>query len=105
MLVFVLRRAFQAVLVMLTVGFVAFLLFQYTGDPVAFMVGQDASPTERANLRRDLGLDQPFIVQFGKFVVNAVQGDFVLADALRQALAITEPTGTQDSKTGAFAVR
>ncbi len=79
MLVLVLRRAFQAVLVMLTVGFVAFLLFQYTGDPVAFMVGQDASPTERANLRRDLGLDQPFIVQFGKFVANAVQGDFGLS--------------------------
>ena len=79
MLVFVLRRAFQAVLVMLTVGFVAFLLFQYTGDPVAFMVGQDASPTERANLRRDLGLDQPFVVQFGKFVAHAVQGDFGLS--------------------------
>ena len=79
MLVFVLRRAFQAVLVMLTVAFVAFLLFQYTGDPVAFMVGQDASPTERANLRRDLGLDQPFIVQFGKFVIHAVSGDFGLS--------------------------
>ncbi len=64
---------------MLTVGFVAFLLFQYTGDPVAFMVGQDASPTERANLRRDLGLDRPFVVQFGKFVANAVQGDFGLS--------------------------
>ena len=79
MLVFVLRRAFQAVLVMLTVALVAFLLFQYTGDPVAFMVGQDASPTERANLRRDLGLDQPFIVQFGKFVIHAVSGDFGLS--------------------------
>ena len=79
MLVFVLRRAFQAVLVMLAVGFVAFLLFQYTGDPVAFMVGQDASPTERANLRRDLGLDQPFVVQFGKFVGHAVRGDFGLS--------------------------
>ncbi len=79
MLVFVLRRAFQAVLVMLTVAFVAFLLFQYTGDPVAFMVGQDASPVERANLRRDLGLDRSFIVQFGKFVVNAASGDFGLS--------------------------
>ncbi len=79
MLVFVLRRAFQAVLVMLTVAFVAFLLFQYTGDPVAFMVGQDASPVERANLRRDLGLDQSFIVQFGKFVVHAASGDFGLS--------------------------
>jgi peptide/nickel transport system permease protein len=79
MLAFVLRRAMQAVLVMLTVAFVSFVLFQYTGDPVAFMVGQDASPAERAALRRDLGLDQPFVVQFAKFVGNAATGDFGLS--------------------------
>ena len=79
MLAFVLRRAFQAVLVMLAVAFVSFMLFQFTGDPVAFMVGQDASPAERAELRRDLGLDQPFVVQFAKFVGNAATGDFGLS--------------------------
>ena len=79
MLAFVLRRAFQAVLVMLAVAFVSFMLFQFTGDPVAFMVGQDASPTERAALRRDLGLDDSFVVQFAKFVGHAVTGDFGLS--------------------------
>ena len=79
MLAFILRRALQAVLVMLVVALVAFMLFQYVGDPVAFMVGQDASPSDRAALRRDLGLDQPFVVQFAKFVMNASSGDFGLS--------------------------
>ena len=79
MAAFILRRALQAVMVMLVVALVAFMLFQYVGDPVAFMVGQDASPADRAALRRDLGLDQPFIVQFAKFVGNAASGDFGLS--------------------------
>lgn len=64
---------------MLTVAFVAFLLFQFVGDPVSFMVGQDATAEEKAQLRADLGLDQPFFVQFGRFVGNAVRGDFGLS--------------------------
>jgi len=79
MLAFVLRRALQAVLVMLVVAFVSFVLFQYTGDPVAFMVGQDASPAERAALRKGLGLDDSFIVQFARFVEHAATGDFGLS--------------------------
>jgi peptide/nickel transport system permease protein len=40
------------------------------------MVGQDATPEQRAELRRDLGLDDPIPVQFARFVGQAVQGDF-----------------------------
>ena len=61
---------------MLTVAFIAFLLFQYVGDPVLFMLGQDVTPEKVTELRSELGLDQPFFVQFYHFVVNAVQGDF-----------------------------
>lgn len=85
---FVIRRVLQAILVMLAVAFVAFLLFQYVGDPVNQMLGQDATPEDRARLRRDLGLDQPFFVQFGHFVVNAVQGDFGLS--LRQGRKVVD---------------
>ena len=73
MLAFVLRRLVQAVLVMLTVAFIAFMLFQYVGDPVTNILGQDATPQQREQLRADLGLDQPFPVQFARFVGNAVQ--------------------------------
>jgi peptide/nickel transport system permease protein len=57
------------------------------GDPVVFLLGQDARPDQIAQLRRDLGLDQPFVVQFGHFLVNAVQGEFGLS--LRQGAKVS----------------
>ena len=87
MFAFILRRLFQAVIVMITVAFVAFMLFQYVGDPVVFLLGQDAQPAQIAELRADLGLDKPFFVQFGYFLVNAVQGEFGLS--LRQGAKVS----------------
>ena len=87
MLAFILRRLLQAIVVMLTVAFIAFMLFQYVGDPVTNLLGQDATPEERARLRSDLGLDQPFPVQFARFVGNAVQGEFGLS--LRQGRKVS----------------
>ena len=82
MLAFILRRLLQAVLVMLVVAFIAFMLFQYVGDPVTNLLGQDATVEQREQLRADLGLDKPFIVQFARFVGNAARGEFGLS--LRQ---------------------
>lgn len=79
MLAFILRRLVQAVVVMLAVAFIAFMLFQYVGDPVTNLLGQDATPQQRAQLRTDLGLDRPFPVQFAHFVGNAAQGEFGLS--------------------------
>jgi peptide/nickel transport system permease protein len=76
MLAFILRRLLQSVLVMTVVAYIAFGLFNYIGDPVAFMLGQDATIQERQRLRAELGLDQPFYVQFSRFLGNAAQGDF-----------------------------
>jgi len=87
MLVFILRRLAQAVIVMLTVAFIAFMLFQYVGDPVTNILGQDATPEQRAQLRVDLGLDKPFPVQFARFVGKAVQGKFGLS--LRQGRLVS----------------
>ena len=64
MLAFIFQRLIQAVVVMVTVAFMAFLLFQYVGDPVVFLLGQDATPDQIQELRQGLGLDQPFFVQF-----------------------------------------
>ena len=72
---------------MVAVAFIAFALFTYTGDPVTFMVGQDATQEDRAKLRSELGLDQPFYIQFGRFIGRAVQGDFGLS--LRQGRAVS----------------
>ena len=87
MLAFVLRRLLQSVVVMLTVAFLAFMLFQYVGDPVANLLGQDATPQQRMELRADLGLDQPFPVQFARFVGNALRGEFGVS--LRQGRKVS----------------
>jgi peptide/nickel transport system permease protein len=76
MLSFVAQRLIQSVLVMLTVALIAFSMFRYVGDPIASMVGQDTTPEQRAELRKQLGLDDPFVVQYAHFVANAVRGDF-----------------------------
>src|SRR5258708_34067587 len=84
MIAFILLRLAQSVLVMLAVGFVAFSLFTYVGDPVAGMVGQDTTREQREALREGLGLNEPFPVQFGRFVIHAVRGDFGISYRLRQ---------------------
>src|SRR5271157_3783735 len=79
MLAFLVQRLFQAVLVMLAVAVIAFALFNYVGDPISSMVGQDTSVADRERLRHELGLDDSFIVQFARFVGRAARGNFGLS--------------------------
>ncbi|MDF3009954.1 MAG: binding--dependent transport system inner rane component family protein [Burkholderiales bacterium] len=88
MLAFVLRRVAQAVLVMLAVGLIAFSLFRFVGDPVLSMLGQDATPEQRVEVTRALGLDRPFYVQYFHFLGNAMQGEFGLS--LRQVQPVSK---------------
>ena len=88
MAAFILRRIAQAVLVMLTVGLIAFSLFRFVGDPVAFMLGQDATPEQRVEVTAVLGLDRPFYIQYLRFLGNAVQGEFGLS--LRQVQPVSK---------------
>ena len=86
MLAFILRRILQSFAVMAVVALIAFSLFNFVGDPVVSMVGQDATMEVKAKLRSDLGLDQPVVVQFFRFVGRAVQGDF--GRSLRQGRSV-----------------
>ena len=88
MIAFVIRRLLQAVLVMMAVGFVAFSLFAYVGDPVSIMLGQDFTEESRQRLVTELGLDKPFFVQYFNFLVNAAQGQFGIS--YRLARPVTE---------------
>ena len=92
MLAFAIRRLLEAMLVMLVVAALAFYLFAFIGDPVSQLVGQDATLEDRVKLRRDLGLEDPWIVQFGRFVSNAVRFDFGISYQLKQPVTtlITE---------------
>ncbi len=76
MLAFILRRLAQAVLVMLCVALIAFMLFQFVGDPVSHMLGQDATAEQIREARDALGLNNSILTQFWHFLTNAVQGDF-----------------------------
>jgi peptide/nickel transport system permease protein len=91
MFAFILRRIFQAAVVLVAVAYIAFLLFQYVGDPIVFLLGQDARPDQIRELRSALGLDRPFYVQFWHFLSNAVQGEFGLS--LRQGAKVSRLIG------------
>ena len=73
---FFLQRLIQSLLVMLTVAFVAFLLFNHIGDPISSMLSADAGPEDREQMRNALGLNDPFYVQYIRFVGNVLRADF-----------------------------
>jgi len=87
MIAFVIRRLLQSIAVMLTVGLIAFSLFNYVGDPINNMVGQDTSLADRAELRESLGLNDPFVVQYGRYLVRAAQGNFGISYRHRRPVA------------------
>ena len=76
MFIYLVKRIYQSVIVMVAVALVSFLLFAFVGDPVSSMVGQDTTLEEREAIRQALGLNDPFYMQFLTFIGNAVQGDF-----------------------------
>lgn len=84
MTAYILRRIAQSVIVMLAVGLVAFSLFRFVGDPVATMMGQEASQADRAELRDRLGLNDPVFIQFASYMARAATGDFGISYRLQQ---------------------
>ncbi|MFK7870253.1 MAG: ABC transporter permease [Roseobacter sp.] len=88
MLAFILRRVFQSAIVLLVVGLVAFSMFRFVGDPVDNMLGQERTQADIERLRVDLGLDQPFPVQYVKFLAGAVEGNFGVS--YRQGRPVSE---------------
>ena len=76
MLAFILRRLFQSLLVMLAVALIAFAMFRFVGDPVNQLVSLDTPQEQVAQIRKSLGLDEPVIVQFARYIYNAVRLEF-----------------------------
>jgi len=75
-IVFLIKRLLNAAMVMLVVALLAFSIFRFVGDPIQLMVNEQTTQAERNELRENLGLNDPFLVQYARFVTNAVQGDF-----------------------------
>ena len=76
MFALILSRLGQAIPVLLVVGFIAFAMFKFVGDPVTIMLGQDYTEAQRVALVHHLGLDQPFFAQYAKFMWNVLHGEF-----------------------------
>ncbi|HAR50748.1 MAG TPA: ABC transporter permease, partial [Roseovarius nubinhibens] len=74
-LAFLIRRAVQAVIVMFVISLIGFSIQDNLGDPLRELVGQSVSEAERQELRDQLGLNDPFLTQYIRFLGNAVQGD------------------------------
>jgi ABC-type dipeptide/oligopeptide/nickel transport system permease component len=76
MFTYIVRRLIQGVVVLLAVSFICFIIFRYAGDPVLTLAGRYATLQEIEEVRKAFGLDKPFYVQYVRFIVNALQGNF-----------------------------
>ncbi len=72
---FIIRRLFQAILVMMVISLMVFAIQSRFGDPVRDLVGERVSLEERRQIAREMGLEDPFLVQYVRFVKNAMKGD------------------------------
>jgi peptide/nickel transport system permease protein len=79
MFAFIIRRIIQAIFVMLVISLVGFLIQHSMGDPVRDLVGERVTPAEREVIRDQLGLNDPFYVQYARFVKKAIKGDLGLS--------------------------
>ncbi|MEP4547508.1 MAG: ABC transporter permease [Saccharospirillum sp.] len=84
MLLFIGQRLLQSLFVMVAVAFLAFALFRFVGDPVSQMVGVETTLADQARLREELGLNDPFVVQFWDFTRNLISGTFGYSYRTRQ---------------------
>jgi peptide/nickel transport system permease protein len=97
MTTFIIRRLLQTVIVLVFVSFFAFMLLHILpGDPALVMLGAEASPEQVEQLRRELGLDRPLLVQYGTWLLNALQGDLgqslTYGESVLQVIADRLPT-------------
>jgi peptide/nickel transport system permease protein len=88
MIAHLIRSLLQGILVILAVGLIAFSMFRFVGDPIASLAGQEATDADRVELAERLGLNDPFPIQFARFLGHAAQGDFGIS--YRQARPVAD---------------
>lgn len=76
MLAYIIRRVFQGAVVLMIVGFIAFCMFRFMGDPLESILGQEATALDRVELRDRLGLNDSIVTQYVRFLGQALQGEF-----------------------------
>ncbi len=95
MLRFLSTRLWNGLLVMIGVTFISFLLFNYIGDPVNNLLGDTVTIAQKDAMRKSLGLDQPLLLRFVKYVGLAARGEFGISyrnlEPVRQLLVSRVP--------------
>jgi len=76
MAAYVVRRVLHGIVVLFGVSIIVFLLMHLAGDPVAVLLPLDAPPEQIEAFRKEMGFDQPLPVQYVRFMLRAVRGDF-----------------------------
>ena len=76
MRVYLLRRLSQSILVLFGVSFVVFFILYLTGDPALVLLPPEASAEDIRRFREAMGFNDPFVVQYGRFLAGALRGDF-----------------------------
>ena len=86
---FLLRRAYQVLVVIIGISIVTFILLRLSGDPAAMLLPESATPQDLRQMRTAMGLDAPLPIQFWIFATRAARGDFGLSTQHREpALAL-----------------
>ncbi|MBO4289740.1 MAG: ABC transporter permease [Lachnospiraceae bacterium] len=76
MIKFIIKRLLALIPVIIGVTFMVYFIMSLApGDPALLLLGDDATPEQIAALREEMGLDQPFIIQYGRYMVNLFKGD------------------------------
>ncbi|MCK5348368.1 MAG: ABC transporter permease, partial [Desulfobacula sp.] len=75
MFAFIIRRIIQAIIVMMIIGLIGFSIKNQIGDPIRDLVGERVTPAERAKIADEMGLNDPFLIQYARFLKNALKGD------------------------------
>lgn len=74
---YIIKRLALLLPVLIGVSFIVFTIMYFTpGDPAQIILGENATEEALANLREEMGLNDSFFVQYSRFIINAVQGDF-----------------------------
>lgn len=81
---YIAQRLLQGIFLLFLVAAIVFFLGRFTGNPADLMLPEDATPEDRAELIKTLGLDRPYYEQFYIFIINAIQGDLGKSIRYRQ---------------------
>lgn len=88
MITLIVRRVAELLLLLLGISFLVFgSMYIAPGDPASMIGGPTATETDLENIRENLGLNDPFLVQYGRYLGNAVQGDFGYSYQTKQSVA------------------